>query len=260
MLIIYGKKKKLVFKGFVADLCPMCRKICSFRLNEVRMVGHLYYIAYGSGEPSGYEKECTICKSTFDADRSLYRPNLNPGMPLDKLEKQTFPNLREFYKDELELEQRINAGTLSPDDNISALCQIIATECYSYENFLAAGAFAPNDLKFGCLIPLATMFVSFFGIIIFENTFMASFFAGVLMLTGLGGFLVYIILRLTARRRFARSISLPRIAVGIRSIKPDLKEIKTAFARISGSAKTLLSYLSPELLLTELKKFPAQRK
>lgn len=260
MLIIYGKKKKLVFMGFVADLCPICHKICSFRLNEAQMVSHLYYVAYGSGEPSGYEKECTICKSSFEADRSLYRPNMNPGLPLDKLEKQTFPNLREFYKDELELEQRIKTGTLSPGDNFSAICQIIATECYSYQKFLAAGAFAPNDLKFGCLIPLVTMFVSFFGIIIFENTFMASFFAGILMLTGFGGFLAYIILRLTARRRFARSISLPRMAVGIRSIKPGLKEIKMAFAKISGSNTTLLSYLSPELVMTELQKFPALRK
>lgn len=249
MLIIYGKKKKLVFKGFVADWCPMCRKICSFRLNEVRMVRHIYFASIGSGEPAGFEKECLTCHSCFDAERSLYRPNLNPGLPLDKLEKQTFPNLREHYKDEIELETRKRNGALGPEEKVSALCQIIAIECYNYETFLTNGAFAPNDLKFGCLIPVAVMIVSILGITIFGKSSISSFLALTFMLAGIGGLLAYISLRLTARRRFAKNISAPRIAAAFRSIKPNQKEINAALKRFSGNGTSLIQYLSPDLLL-----------
>lgn len=260
MLIIYGKKTKLVAQGYVADYCPLCRKICSFRLNEVRVVTHIYYIGIGSGEPSGYEKECLSCSSSFAADRSLYRPSLNPGLPLDKLEKQTFPELREVYAEELELEEKIKRGELGPDDRISALCQTIGAECYNYEKFLTDGAFVPNDLKFGCLVPLALMFISFFGIMMFEKSVLGSFFAGVFMLAGFGGFLTYVILRLSARRRYARNISAARIAAGFRPVGPDLREIKAALSRFSGNGTTVVKYLSAELLMDQLHKLPAWRK
>ena len=113
MIFIWGKKHTYKKLGFVADFCPICRTVTTFRLDRVGLAGHVYYISFGKGELVGYTKTCMECKTALNGNPDLYREISKQPLALAQLLQSTFPNLQTHHAERLALEQAIRHSPAS---------------------------------------------------------------------------------------------------------------------------------------------------
>jgi hypothetical protein len=107
MFFVWGKKHVYKKMGFVADFCPLCRKVKSFQLDRVGLAGHVYYISLGKGELVGYARTCMNCKTVLNGNPDLYREVSKKLVEQGELQRTTFPNLQSHHAERLALEESI---------------------------------------------------------------------------------------------------------------------------------------------------------
>ncbi len=95
----------MIFKkiGKVADLCIVCRGVRPFRLKKVTHKSKLL----------GYEKECLDCRIKSKTDRSKYANICRKhNVTVEFLISDTFPHLREHYREELRKDKFVDEDNL----------------------------------------------------------------------------------------------------------------------------------------------------
>jgi hypothetical protein len=107
--ITWGTKTKLRKVGYVADFCPICRRVTPFLLLKITSVKHIQDISFGQGETVGYTARCRCCPLPILTDIDRYQ-STNPQLPpdIDTLIVNTFPTVNEHHRDRLALEREIN--------------------------------------------------------------------------------------------------------------------------------------------------------
>lgn len=115
-VFIWGTKRKLTRLGFVADFCPICRKVRPFSLSEVSRARHVYYIPFDR-KFVGYLSKCQFCNLNLSANPNFYQ-TINKSLSSDLLDlnsliQETFPNLNQHYRDRLEVEELIKRNPQS---------------------------------------------------------------------------------------------------------------------------------------------------
>ena len=98
--------------GYVADFCPVCRKICVFQIKSIGYVSHILGITYAHGDIIAYERRCQECRQVFDAELTHYASVPNKKMQIGELIAISFPDIREKYRDRFAIEEKIKK---SPD-------------------------------------------------------------------------------------------------------------------------------------------------
>lgn len=140
MIIIWGKKYVYRKAGFVADFCPVCRRIRGFLMRRIGLAGHLYYISVSKGILVGHERTCMDCKTTFRADASKYAAISKKAASLDELQQQTYPNLTTVLAERLALENKIrnSRAFLTPAERKSLIEEPFALLSSKVEKKFAA--------------------------------------------------------------------------------------------------------------------------
>lgn len=146
--IIWGKKVVRRRIGYVADFCPVCRELRSFKVKRVGLVGHVYYVSFGEGELAGHVRTCSVCDVDLEA-----RPEHYLGIHPDKLDLQelaalTNPDWRKKHAARLALEQAraTDPGGLSPQDRAFLLQEPFALLAPKAEERFRASHFDARTL------------------------------------------------------------------------------------------------------------------
>lgn len=115
VVIVWGTKIKRKPLGWVADWCPICRRVQPHRLVRVGAAGHLYYLSIGKGKLVGHEVECAECHVVLDADREAFDAVApEPGEDVERLERETYTRLRDHYDEAISRAAR--AASFTPDE------------------------------------------------------------------------------------------------------------------------------------------------
>jgi len=107
MLIIWGKKIVHERLGYVVDFCPICRCVRPFKLENVLIKGHIYYISLGWGEVVDVLRVCQVCKIQMSADQTRYPGISNKLVSFDELVLKTQPKWNEPDENRFEIESRL---------------------------------------------------------------------------------------------------------------------------------------------------------
>lgn len=104
--------------GYVADFCPVCRNVTQFLVQEVGLAGHVHNVSIGNGDLQGYQRDCLICSTFYEADYLRYATFSQNILPLEELIRKTFPNLHDALTSWLSLEKTLKhtPSTLSASE------------------------------------------------------------------------------------------------------------------------------------------------
>ncbi len=113
MLIFWGTKEIKKKIGFVTDFCTTCSKIEAFIIHKHSLRSHIYYLPFGKHKEEHHIKCCQRCGSISLSELSIYSSIINTRklkLTTNELISKTFPNIKEFYRERLELESKISKG------------------------------------------------------------------------------------------------------------------------------------------------------
>lgn len=70
--LLWGEQSRQESRGLVVDVCPYCRELRPFLVEEHFVATHLYYVNIGKGRPVGTSRRCFYCGFQDLCDVSLY--------------------------------------------------------------------------------------------------------------------------------------------------------------------------------------------
>lgn len=102
--------------GYVADFCPICRKVNRFQLFQWNFRVSFNSLVVVSDKITGYVKVCVDCTTTYPAEPAIYPVLCRKLEPLDDMNR-TLPKFNQEIRDRLEIENQIIHSLNSiPDD------------------------------------------------------------------------------------------------------------------------------------------------
>lgn len=108
-MLVYGTRIKYKKLGYVADFCALCCEVRQFSIERVGAAGHLYYVSFGEGKLVEYRRVCLHCHTQYQADTHDYRTLAPAPGPVAALQQETFHNLEQARRHELELARQVRA-------------------------------------------------------------------------------------------------------------------------------------------------------
>jgi hypothetical protein len=250
MIFIWGKKVVRRKVGFVADFCPMCRDPRPFRLNEVRRIGHIYYISLGSGDLLGYERVCEGCTLALHGEPGHYASTLKKVASVDLLMQSTYPNLRDVYAERLRIEQtvRYSPGELSMDVREALIKQPFVLLSSVVDAKLRQTSI--DAVSGGILVG---SLVAFFGALIVGPSIVPDYVPQLLATVGLVGVAAILWAFATGARRYVRAAILPRIAKTLRPLQPSEGEIGAVLSDLRRARRKLALTLQSQDVLRAIR-------
>lgn len=251
MFVVWGTKIKRARLGWVADFCPICRDARPFQLRKVSSVGHLYYISFGSGNLLGYERTCGDCGITLNADAHRYA-SLTPStdQDLDSLIAATNPQFAAQNAARLDLEERLEARKLTPEERVALIREPLVLVSPSVEHRAAQTQFDGQSGLGG----LATLALPALILIIASATAgQLPEWAGLtaLALAILGGLFTLYSLATDSRRFIRREVN-PRLLRALRPIEPTLEELESVIQQLRTIKHPIGRRINPRRLFEDL--------
>ena len=121
ILLLWGERECERQLGFVADFCPVCRKVRPFAIVEVRMAAHFWFIPTERGRHLGNRQTCQNCRSVMPSHPAqFHRPVSSLRGSIDGLIEKTFPSIREVYARRLAVEEAIASDPAKLDADTRA--------------------------------------------------------------------------------------------------------------------------------------------
>jgi hypothetical protein len=229
MFFIWGTKVVRKRIGFVADFCPICRAPQPFKLNRVGAASHVYYVSLGSGKLIGHEIQCLTCGTALKTDPRKYAAHSKKECAINELLELTFPNLRETYKAELALEEKVKADPLSlaPEERREQLFTPFILVSPKVEK-----RFASTHIdKETCMVLLGAIILAIFTPKYAESLFGIDSGAVALSILGVG-FILFIFQLAISGRRYIRKQIIPVVAKGLSPIRPSQEELNATLAEL----------------------------
>ncbi len=232
----------------MADFCPVCRELRSFKVKRVGLAGHIYYVSFGEGELAGHVRTCSVCDVDLEA-----RPEHYLGIHPDKLDLQelaalTNPDWRKTHAARLALEQARAAGPggLSPQDRAFLLQDPFALLAPKAEERFRASHFDARTLA-----AIAGLFVlvALAGAIgdampaAKDGLIFAAVVAGIALVTWQVTQIKY---------RWFREKIFPTLVLALRPLKPTAQEIERILAEHKRRGDQIGKKLDPRRLIAAL--------
>lgn len=251
MFFVWGKKHVTRKMGFVADFCPLCRKVSSFQLDRVGLAGHVYYVSFGKGELVGYTRKCMHCKTILNGNPDLYREVSKKLLAPGELQRLTFPNLHTQYAERLTLEQTIIHSPASlPGDTRRALLK----EPFILLNPIVEKRFSSTqiDMQTGLTLLAVFVLVPFLSSLAtkFAPTHVDEILLG-LLLVGVGAVAAQGFLQ--TGRYFDKKI-FPVLAPALKPLRPTTEEIASVIAELKKAELKFGKKLKQSDILEHLKR------
>lgn len=223
MFLIYGTRGTERKLGYVADFCPVCHTVRTFKLVRIGQVSHLYYISFGSGKRIGEVRVCETCGIALDAGPADYATvEKKPGADVSALLAATFPNLKTMRAERLALESRISSG-LSADERNMLLFEPFNL-LHSRVDALYTSSEMDRPAGIGCLttllLPIAIIWIGSY----FVRAGSEAHLIGAGIVGGIA--LIYTFVQLSlVPGRFVRSTTLRQMARALSPLRPQEEEI-----------------------------------
>lgn len=237
MFVVWGKKKVEKKLGYVAEFCPICRKITAFKLIGAGLIGHLYFIPIGRATLNEHRAQCQECFSSKKVKPFAYKSYArNCNMEIDELEKETFPDIRNFYAEQLNTEEKIRRKEVFSKDERQKMLE--APFFYLAPELESKYADKPWDKEsvFGCL---GTLIIPPLLVVIGVNLFksenlkdISGISALVLFATGL---ITTVMLNMLSPSRYMKRRIYPALGLALRPLKPSEEEIKQCLEKLKAA-------------------------
>jgi hypothetical protein len=246
MLIVWGTKVRHRTLGYVADLCPACRKPTAHSFHETVHVPHVYYIPTERGKAVGYGIACHSCGLQSAAAPQRYAAmSLKPAR-LDVLQRATNPNLHSELAEIKDREERARRGELSAAERIAEMQESLS----GLEGMVEKRAAVLHFDAHSGLLALATLSLPWFlivpGVTRQDLAGELLFYAGIGSL-GLGlGLLVHALT--TDVSRFIRRRLGPQLRDQLQRLRPSPAELDRLIESMKASGWTLGYKLDPQWL------------
>lgn len=226
MFIVWGTKPVRRKKGYVADFCPICRSIKTFKVIRVGMAGHVYYITLTSGKLAGYELICQCCKATVAYEALPQRNFGKRGVELEELISYTYPNIREVYSDRILFEKQllVSPEKISKHDRDFLIGEVLNTLSYEVDK-----RFSQTNVDMGVIafIAMAVILPMPLATFLLENFETANIIRDYLIWGIASIFIIGAIYRwLTITRRYMKKKIYPKFIRALKIIKPREDEIQ----------------------------------
>ena len=109
---LFGKKRFTKFLGYAANYCGVCRRIAEFRIDEVMMAPHIYFMYVGGGTSVGHMQTCSSCQMESDVYLSCFESISKKRItPVEELAFVTFPTVYKVFRTQLERQERIRTDS-----------------------------------------------------------------------------------------------------------------------------------------------------
>lgn len=259
MFIFWGTRTTEKKHGYVADFCPICRKITPFRISRFGTVGHFYGISMGRQKLLGHAGYCENCGTQIGVDATSYEAfEKESGNDVESLIRTTFPSIREARAARLALEEKVRAGTLDPEERRALLMEPFHLSSELTEATLSGETKIQGRGGWGCLSTvLVSLAVLFIGNAIWadpeEREKVLTVFT--ILLIG-GGIVSLILLVLEPGRIFSRKI-VPNLVAALKPLKPTKEELAACLDRFKRSGFKLGKKIKAERLWKAIHPDPA---
>src|ERR1043165_4035739 len=105
--MVHGTYRTETVEGLVADFCPVCRGIASFRVLRVGDASHIAFVSLSNGRVAGRMIRCSRCDTGRAFDEKRYTGIGSECSDTETLIASTHPNVRAEFAGRLELEARL---------------------------------------------------------------------------------------------------------------------------------------------------------
>ncbi len=234
MFIIWGKKRVDRRAGFVADFCPICRKIGFFELTRIGMAGHVYYISVGQGQLVGHSIKCLACETSLSTDARHYA-GFAKRKPTDLAEliSQTNPEIAKVNKARLDLEETVARSPRLIDANIRAA---LLNEPFEILNAEVEARFAKGttfDLHSGVSLTVSILlFILAISFLAGAESGQNAEKIGVILMVIAGAGLVNTLVQFhLGKGRFVRKKIIPKLAMTLEPLSPTQEELDGVLRR-----------------------------
>jgi hypothetical protein len=141
----WGHRSRLRSLGYVADYCRICRGVTPHEVSEQMASSQVLFFVLEPEALAGHTQVCEGCETVSRCKTTQFTAfQESPGGSIEALIAATFPNVREFYGEQLRVDEKIASGS---DDVDPATRQRLIMEVFgmSEPHFRKSG---PHGLHF----------------------------------------------------------------------------------------------------------------
>jgi hypothetical protein len=250
MIIIWGTRNVRRHRGYVADFCAICRAIKPFRVQDIVLAHHFFYVPFIRAGVVGQVLTCTSCGQQSFVDpgtREAFVDDAHADM--DRLVRETNPTLLEDLTDRLVLEEK---AKLSPPQLTPGERTALLTEPFVALSSQVARRFAPGGCAnvLGSLALVVGLFLACLWIVYSGETK-----GGMYALVTAGGvvaaaLLVYAVWSfVTSKGRYMKRRVVPLLARALAPLDPKQAELVEVLAALEADGHKIAGKLKPAWIL-----------
>jgi hypothetical protein len=250
MIFIWGKKHVLRGLGYVADFCPICRDLRTFRMQRLGLAGHFYYISFGEGQLVGHIRTCDVCGIELQGDPQVYKTLNKQKLPPAELAPLTRPDWREAREPRLAAERELASpfGKLPPEWR-----SVLLREPFDLLAARVEERFASSKVDW----PTALAVVGFIAMLVVAGNLSGTYpqHTGTIWIAALVlGLGLVLSQALIARRRWMRRNLLPVLTLALRPLKPSEAELKAVLEKMKAEGRMIGRKVDVRLVVAELQR------
>ncbi len=254
MFIIWGTRNIRRHRGYVADFCAVCRAIKPFRVQDIQLAHHFFFIPITKGDTTGQMLTCTSCgqQSFVDAGaRDVFCDDAHADV--DRLVRETNPTLLEELTDRLVLEEKAKQ---SPDELTTGERTALVTEPFVALSSQVERRFAPGGCSnvLGALALVVSLFLGCLWVVYSDETEGAMYalvVAGGVVAAVL--FLVAVWSFATSKRRYMKRRVVSLVARALAPLDPTEAELAEILETLKADNHTIGRKLKPGWILDAIR-------
>jgi hypothetical protein len=236
-VLITATRRVFRQRGYVAEFCPICRSIQSWRVRDIHRVHHVYFIPLGGGRYANQELTCTGCRQRRLVEPFTYQKFVDArDASLDRLVAETRPGLFDEITDRLVLEERLhgNGRPLSADERMRLVTEPFYALAPEFQRRFSRYAHRLDPVAILSAVGTLGAMVAFLGVgaAAEKGSQVLSLIAISLGVLALVGLVATVYLVATASRRYMKRRVVPLLAKALAPLEPRETEIATAFNRV----------------------------
>ena len=222
-MIIWGTKRVVKKLGRVADFCPICRQIKSFKISRIGMAGHIYYISFAEGKLVGNQINCESCGVSLRANLTDYSSiSKNTEARISQLIYDTHQNIEARYAERLAIEKKLLTTGVTSEQRVGLIREPLIL--MNDEADRGTSGFQLGRIGATSII---IFFVSFGCLIVSRMSQQSSFFVRLTLIgLALASLVGVIFDSIRSRRQFLKKKIFPNLVSAFKSIRPSISELE----------------------------------
>lgn len=260
MFIIWGTRNIRRHRGYVAEFCAICRAIKPFRVQDIKLAHHFFFIPITKSDTTGQMLTCTSCgqQSFVDAGaRDAFVDDAHAD--IDRLVRETNPTLLEELTDRLVLEEKAKQSPdkLTPGERTALLTEPFVALSSQVERWFAPGGCAN---VFGALALVVALFLGCLWIVYSDETEGAM--RALVTAGGVVGAVLFVAAvwsLATSKRRYMKGRVVPLLARALAPLKPSEAELAEILKSLEADNHKIGKKLNPGWILDAMRAAQAPR-